>query len=463
MDRPSPPLETQIARWRDYVLRHGAVHGADADELEGHLRDRVADLREAGLSSDEAFLVAIKRMGALDELSREFAREHSDRLWKQLVLAPGAGDGTRAVPSETVGMLAFALAAAIAIKLPELLGAGPFDPAVGVYGRNLGLFALPVLAAYFAWKRRVKTQVVFWLVAAFLVAGVFANAFPFEPAGATGVLTALHLPIALWPVVGVAYLGGDWRSGLRRMDFVRFTGEWFIYYVLIALGGGVLTGLTVATFEVIGLAAGPFVQSWLLPCGAMGAVVVAAWLVEAKQDVVENLAPVLTRLFTPLFTALLLAVVLAIVVTGRGVGGERDGLVFFDERDLLILFDALLILVLGLLLYAISARDPLAPPALMDVLQLLLVLAALVIDVLALAAIVGRISSFGFTANKTAALGMNLILAANLAWSGRLCLGFLRGRLPFAALERWQTEYLPVYGLWAAVVVIAFPPLFGFA
>ena len=51
----------------------------------------MAALIQAGLAEDEAFLVAVKRMGSLDALSREFAREHSDRLWKQLVIAPDGG------------------------------------------------------------------------------------------------------------------------------------------------------------------------------------------------------------------------------------------------------------------------------------------------------------------------------------------------------------------------------------
>ena len=36
------------------------------------------------------------------------------------------------------------------------------------------------------------------------------------------------------------------------------------------------------------------------------------------------------------------------------------------------------------------------------------------------------------------------------------------GRGPFAAVEGWQTAYLPVYPVWAAVVVVVFPPLFGY-
>jgi hypothetical protein len=182
-------------------------------------------------------------------------------------------------------------------------------------------------------------------------------------------------------------------------------------------------------------------------------VVVAGWLVEAKQSVVENIAPVLTRLFTPLFTAALLAFLVAFGWTSGGIDVEREAL---------ILFNLLLVVVLGLLLYSTSARDPLAPPGLFDKLQFVLVISALVIDVLVLLEITGRISGYGTTPNKAAALGENVILLTNLAWSAWLVLGFVRRHTPFAALERWQTGYLPVYAAWAWIVVLLFPPLFDY-
>lgn len=133
------------------------------------------------------------------------------------------------------------------------------------------------------------------------------------------------------------------------------------------------------------------------------------------------------------------------------------------ERNVLIAFDLLLVLVFGLVLYAASARDTTAPPNVFDYLQLFLVVCALLVDLVALTAIAARITEFGLTPNRVAALGENLILLVNLAWSARLYAGFVRGAGSFAALERWQTSYLPVYSVWAAVVVTVFPPLFGFA
>ncbi len=451
-------LEEQIDRWRSYLLRRQAIHSVDVAELEDHLREQIAALTDAGLADDEAFLIAVKRMGDLDALSREFAREHSDRLWKQLVVSPTDVEEPRAT-ARTDAIVAFclAVAAALAIKLPALFGVPLGDASseadLGYYGRNLSLFVLPILTGYFAWKRQLDPGTLRWLAVAFVAAAVLANIYPFTPGGYTEVLTTLHLPIALWLAVGIAYAGGRWGQVAGRMDFIRFSGELFIYYVLIALGGGVLTAFVVMIFQAIGVDVETFIQSWLLPCAAMGAVVVGSWLVEAKQSVIENMAPVLTRLFTPLFAAVLVTFLGAVLWTGRGVD---------IEREVLIAFDLLLVVVLGLLVYSVSARDPRSPPGVFDLLQVVLVVSALLADAVALWAIAARITEFGFTPNRVAALGENVILLVNLAWSSVLYIRFLRGRGAFAELERWQTNYLPVYAVWAAIVVIVFPPLFGF-
>jgi hypothetical protein len=448
-------LEGQIAEWRAYMQRRRELLHTDAEELEDHLRSQITELTAGGLRADEAFLIAVKRMGSLDELSREFAREHSERLWKQLVL-PGEPDAPDAARSrrELPVMILCAAAAALAIKVPALFGLDISGDDAGFYVRNLSLFALPALAAYFAWQRRVGVRVIGVLALLFILGAAAANAYPLAADSQSLVLTAIHLPLALWLVVGVAYMGGDWRSDRRRMDFIRFTGEWLIYFVLIGLGGGVLVLFTVGTFDAIGVDAEDFINSWLLPCGAMAAIIVAAWLVEAKQSVIENMAPVLTRVFTPLFAVTLLAFLVAVAWTNNGID---------VQRDVLILFDLLLVVVLGLLLYAISARDLAARPGLFDSLQLGLVVSALIIDVMVLVAITGRITEWGFSPNKTAALGENVILLTNLAWSAWLFLGFLRGRMPFARLEHWQTRYMIVYALWAWTVVIVFPLVFDFA
>ncbi len=450
---PAVSLEEQIDQWRSYLRRRQAIHSVDVAELEDHLREQVAVLIAAGLATDEAFLVAVKRMGDLDALSREFAREHSDRLWKQLVVGPSdSGEPRAGAGTDAIVAWCLAVAAAVAIKVPALFGF-ELDQDEGFYVRNLSLFVLPLLTGYFVWKRRLDARTLGWLAAAFVAAAVFANVYPFARGGSTEALTALHLPIALWLVVGIAYAGGRWSQVAGRMDFIRFSGELFIYYVLIALSGGVLTGFMAMIFKAIGIDLEPFFESWLLPCGAVGGVLVASWLVEAKQSVIENMAPVLARLFTPFFAVVLITFLGTLVWTGRGID---------IERDMLIAFDLLLVVVLGLLLYSVSARDATRPPGAFDVMQVVLVGSALLVDAVALWAIAARITELGFTPNRVAALGMNVILLVNLAWSAVLYIRFLRGRGSFADLERRQTDYLTVYAAWAAIVVIVFPPVFRY-
>ncbi len=441
-------LESQIAEWRAYLAHAEGVNGHDVDELEDHLRHEIAELNAVGLAPDEAFLVAVKRIGELDSLSAEFAREHSGRLWKQLL---GGDDESARTSSGWLTTLAFAVAAAVAIQVARLVAGFP-DEEPSWLARNAGLFVLPFLAAYFARRRQLGIRGWAPAAAPFVLAALVVNLYPWDTDSATEGLVALHLPVVLWFAVAYPYMDGTLRSHERRMDFVRFTGEWFIYYVLIALGGGVLMGLTAAILEPAGVDV-ERVAEWVLPSGAAGAVIVAAWLVEWKQRVVENMAPVLTMLFTPLFAVMLAGAAVVYAVTGLGEA--------FD-RELLSVFDALLVVVLALVLYGMSARDPSTSPDWMDRIQLVAVVSALVLDVMVLGAMIARIGDLGFTPNRTAALGLNLVLLVNLAGAAWLSARFLTGRSRLHRLERWQTTYLPVFALWAATVVVVLPPLFAF-
>ncbi len=292
------------------------------------------------------------------------------------------------------------------------------------YLRNLSLFVLPFLAVFFAWKRGLAPAGRLWLAATFVVAALVMNLLPFTPAGHTEMLAALHLPMALWLTVGVAYAGGLWRDHQQRMNYVRFSGESFIYYALIAAGGGVLMGITMFIFGAIGLdvrrsslhvgtpRAAPWAPSsspagWWRPSRASSRTWPRCSRCSSRPSSPSCSWPSWAPWCGP----------------GSGIN---------VEREVLIGFDLLLVVVVGLLLYAISARDPQKEPGFFDGLQLLLVVCALLVDALALWAIVARISEFGFSPNRVAALGENLILVVNLGWSAVLYARFLRKRAGFA-------------------------------
>lgn len=440
-------LEQQIEEWRSYVGRQRAIEAADLAELEDHLREQIEMLVDSGLSGDEAFLVAARRMGNLDALSREFAREHSERLWKQLVMPAREADGRSANADAIVAGALAAVSAAI-VMVPGLFGLRLDE---GLAFHLVPLLLVSLLTGYFAWKRRVDAATHIWIARAFIFAAVLITFSPFVAGGQTEALAVVHLPIALLPMVGIAYAGGRWSQVSGRLDFVRFLGELSIYYVLTAAVGGLLVGSVAGIVRAVGMQID--LEVWLLPAGAAAAVFIATWLVEAKQNVIENLAPVMTRIFTPLFAALLIGLLASLLWTG--VGTEID-------RGVLQGFLVLLGVVFAFLLFSVSARDPQASPGMLDVAQVTLVVTALLVDAVVLWAIVARIHEFGFTPNRTAALGLNVILLVNLAWSAVLYVGVVTHRVRFTRLERWQTQYLTVYAAWAAVVAIVFPPAFGY-
>jgi len=182
----------------------------------------------------------------------------------------------------------------------------------------------------------------------------------------------------------------------------------------------------------------------------MGAVVVAAWMAERRLADTEGVAPMLARAFTPLLLVVLLVLLVGTAVDGDGVDVGRDGLV---------LFDVLLLAVLGLLLSVVTSRDPATPVGLLDRIQFALLLAAVALDGVALAGVAVRIGDHGFTANRTATLGLNLLLLVHLTVSAWIASGVLRGRRPLHDLLTRQTRFLPWAGAWVVLVTVAFPPV----
>ena len=411
-------------------------------------------LRTAGLAPDEALLVAARRLAASNPEVRAFAREHFAGLWDEPEPAPTETDERSTKRRGFRVMVAFAVAAAVAVRLPEAFGFGLADPDdASFYMRNFSLLALAPLAGWFVWLKRPPRWVIFAIGAVFAASASVINAYRFDDDSSTFVLAALHLPVLLWLVIGLARLGDRWRLSGPRMDYVRFTGEWITYGALIALAGAVFSALTVGAFVALDIDT-RWMTEWVMVAGSAGAVVVTAWLVEFWAGAVSKFASMLAYIFTPLFAAMLVVFLVAVPATGRSIEGEREAL---------ILFNVLLGFVVGLLLFCGAARRSSDRPGFFDGAATVLASAGLLTSFLTLAAVIGRIADFGWSPNRAAIAGINIIFLVNLAGSVWLYVALWRHRRPFDDLVRWQTAHFGIYASWAAVVVIAFPPIFGFA
>jgi hypothetical protein len=446
-------LESQIRKWRGHLRSSGSLNEQDLEELESHLRDSIDDLASSGITTEEAFLVSIRRMGDTDALGDEFAKITTESVWRQL-LVPACDELSRKRQHrEALLVIGLALLAGVLGKLPALFGWGITDEHAPLYMKNAFLFVLPSVAIYLSWKRSLSLRFILPAAAVFVAAAALVNLYPSRSPFDTTMLIAIHLPVALLMVMAVLYGGPGWHKTSTRLDFVRFAGEVFIYSVLLALGGVVLIGVSVGVFQFVDVDIDSFIVNWAVVFGGGALLVVAAYLVEQKKGRIETIAPVLARIFTPLLLVVLVSLLLAILVTGRAPA---------ENRELLIWFDLLLALVLGMTLYTMSARDAEEPKDLWDMLILALIAVALVVDGVALAGIISRLAEYGVSANKLVALGMNILFLVNLLLLGVGYVRFIAGRRTYQAVVEVQMRYLPVYAGWAALVVIVFPPVFGF-
>ena len=233
-------LESQIRKWRGHMRSSGSLGEQDLEELESHLRDSIDDLTSRGVTTEEAFLVSVRRMGDTEALGNEFAKITTESLWRQLLVPAPDALSRRRQRTEVLLVIGLALMAGLLGKIPALFGWGMVEDHALFYLKNASLVALPSVATYLIWKRSLSLRFILLAAAVFVAAALLVNLYPSRAPHDTAALVAVHLPIALLLSLGIPYGGPGWRKAGTRLDFVRFAGEVFIYSVLIGLGGLVL-------------------------------------------------------------------------------------------------------------------------------------------------------------------------------------------------------------------------------
>ena len=445
-------LEKNIKEWRDHFSRTGSMRKEDLDELEDHLREEISELKGKELSDDEAFIIAVKRLGKIHSLSREFRKVNTHNLWKFLFSEPEEPEERASSKRELFIAITLSMVAALLVEIPKLFSY-TFDQETIFYMKNLSFFALPLIAIFLFYKKQVNLKNMIVIISVFLISLLLINLYPFKKPFHTANLSILHLPLFLWFFCGLAYTGKNWKRSPEWMDFLRFTGELFIYTILLVCGVMVVTGMIILLFGAIDINLENLALEYFSIPACIAMPVIASYLVEEKKSVVENLAPILARIFAPVFLVIML------IFLGTMIFLQKSP---FIEREFLIGFDLMLVLVLGIVFYILSTRDENQPPRFYDWISLVLIVTALAVDIVALSAIISRLKSFGMSPNKTAALGENILIFIHLFGTGILFIQFFRGKVDFNRIEKWQTGFLPAFALWLGIVALAFPLLFQF-
>ena len=265
------------------------------------------------------------------------------------------------------------------------------------------------------------------------------------------VMALIHLPIVFWVFLGLVFMGDSWHETESRILFVRYNGELVVLASLVALGGIVFSGVTVALFEMVSDNVEELYFENAVVLGGAAVPLVGTYLYDSVFNRRTGIPAVLARVFAPLF--LVMSITYLIVAF---LGGQNP----FVDRSFLITFNGLLLVVPRITTFSIVERDTDSSTGLIDI---ALATVTLLINAIALAAILFRLASYGFTPNRVTVLGANLIIMVHLA---RMCWAYfrvVRGRAGFTGMRRVVTSYLPVYGAWAAVVAFLLPLAFWFS
>lgn len=316
---------------------------------------------------------------------------------------------------------------------------------------NLAFGILPFIAAYFVYHNTPKKSILYTLAALFLISGFYLNLLPLNDKDSI-ILAYLHLPIFLWGVIGLAFTGNEYSKGIIRLAYLKFNVEYCILYASMAVSGMLLAALTMQLFSFVGLDIEDFYFRNIVLFGAAALAIVATYLVSMNLKFAKNITPYLAKIFSPLVLATLLVYLLTVIMVGKNP---------FLDRNFLLAFNGILLGVLAVTIFTITESDSDEKKNISDYINFALIVLALIIDSVALSAIVFRLSSYGISPNRLAVLGVNILIWANLIWIMLSYMRYLRNKTGPSTIQDAVTKYLPVYGLWAGFVTFTFPFIFN--
>ncbi|MFM6947690.1 MAG: hypothetical protein ACKOWQ_01630 [Aquirufa sp.] len=343
----------------------------------------------------------------------------------------------------------FAIIAGFLMQLPRIFD---WDQEF-YYPRNIGFFAFPLVASYFASKYNFNTKPFKISLVIIAISAIYINLLPNVPTSNTLILASIHLPIFIWTLVGFNFVGHEWKSSAKRMDFLRYNGNLLIMTALLMLAGGIFTALTLGLFKVIDLP----IEKWYFDYFVLSAIpsvpILATFLIQNNPQLVSKISPIIAKIFTPLVFITLLGFLIALIFSGKDP---------YNDRDFLMVFNVILLGVMALILFSISeaSKEKISSFQLYTLTGLAIL--AIINNAIALSAIGFRLFEFGFTPNRIAVLGSNILIMINLVLVGKSLIQICQSKKQVSDLEKSLTSLFEFYVLWTIFVIFVIPFVFQF-
>jgi hypothetical protein len=350
---------------------------------------------------------------------------------------------------ELLFVIIAALVAGIIAKLPALFSISEDF----FYPRNIGFILFPLLTAYFAWKNKLSINKIAFIAGATLIGIIFINFLPDITKSDTTMLSCVHIVLFLWAILGFAFVGEARNNNEKRLRFLKYNGDLLVMTALIVIAGAILTGITIGLFKLIGFHIEDFYFKNIVIFTLPAAPILGTYLTETNPQLVGKVSPVIAKIFSPLVLVMLVIYIVAMIYSGKDP---------YNDREFLLIFNALLIGVMAIIFFSVAEASKTAKSQVESWILFLLSGVTVIVNGIALSAILFRISEWGITPNRAAVLGSNVLILINLVVVTAQLFKVVLRKADINGVGKIISFYLPVYAIWTIIVTFIFPFLFGF-
>lgn len=321
------------------------------------------------------------------------------------------------------------------------------------YAKNAALIAFLGLSTYaFLTKEKLNTTHLLITLSVFIISAIYMNFLPMDNDSHSIKLVYIHLPLMLWCLYGLIFIDFNKSDKSIRIDYLKHNGELAILIAVLAIAGGILTVVTFQLFSVIDLSIEKFYSNYIIILGLVSVPIIATFITRKYPFIANKIAPVIANIFSPLVLITLVIYLIAIAITGKDP---------YNDRDFLLVFNLMLLGVMGIIVFSISEASTGKRQRFNEMTLFMLSIVTLLIDLIALSAIIYRIGEFGFTPNKTAVLGSNLLIFINLLLITIDLFNVNFKNKEIKKVENTIAGYLPIYAIWTVFMVFIMPFIFG--
>jgi len=351
--------------------------------------------------------------------------------------------------NEISAVIILILVGGLIANIPNLTGINEES----FFSKNVALIVFSILSAYFIWRQQINLNKILIPVVAIVMSAIYVNLIPNYNKSDSAMLVGIHLPLFLWSILGYVYIGAKLNDHPRKIEFLKFNGDLIIMCAIILLSCMVFTLITFGLFELINIKIEENYFRYFAVWWIAAIPMIASFLLQNNPQLISKVSPIIAKIFTPLVFINLLVYLTAVIYTGKYP---------YNDRNLLLVFNVLLIGVMALILFSVAEAGKNNKGLFTLYILFGLSILTIIINSIALSAISFRILQYGMTPNRIAVLGGNILIFIHLLMVSFKLFKSVRNKAKLEEVETSIAQFLPIYSIWTAIIVFILPFIFHY-